>query len=551
MSRPPKLPSQEELSRFVRDPAAFRGGMYVDADSGTSLFHPDPWQAEDFARIDKVWMRATGHLKDDGPRRAWVGRSRGHSKTTDEALMICWAMPFAKRSLMGLAAAASRDQAQILRDRISMLVMLNPWLSEILDIQNYKILNKATGGQLDIISSDAPSSYGALVDFILCDELTHWRNRELWDSLFSSAAKREHCALIIMTNAGFKNDWQWDVFQMAQQHPNWEFINHDGPKASWISESTLAEQRLLLPDKPFRRLWLNEWQDEAGDELSLDDIRACVKPGLEPMRGDEEDWIFIGGLDLATKRHRSAFVVIAANPKTQRLRLAYCRNWKAGGSGMIDLGAIRKEIIDQQSRFGLLKVLYDPSQAVLMAQDCAKAGVRMEEMNFSSAKNLSLMATTILEVFRSRQIDLYNDVQLIGDLAKLNIVEKSALNFKIEADADSTGHADTALAFAIALPEAVNLAGVVPIRPFVDRSIAQTVDEMRRRMEELEQQDATKGSVAVQPSVTANYSGKTCPWCRRIIKAATCDCGQAYAERSPMAMILEEAGILITDEEAA
>src|SRR5690606_21523037 len=108
-------------------------------------------------------------------------------------------------------------------------------------------------------------------------------------------------------------------------------------------------------------------------------------------------------------------------------------------------------------RYSLTSVGYDPHQAALMAQRLTRQGVRMDEVPFVG-KNLDLMATTLLETFRSKIIDLYDCDRLITDLQRLTIVEKS-FGMKLESISDADGHADSAIALAIALPKAISLFG--------------------------------------------------------------------------------------------
>src|SRR5262249_47244354 len=153
-----------------------------------------------------AWQKLAGFPIEGNPiRRAWQERPRGHSKTSDLAVMAAWALAFSPRPIKGIAAAASKDQAALIRDALSTLVRLNPSLAA-LDVQNWCIVNRNTGSQLEIMSSDVPTSWGQLPDFIIADEVCHWpdgKGEELWGSLFSSAAKRAHCLIVVITNAGF------------------------------------------------------------------------------------------------------------------------------------------------------------------------------------------------------------------------------------------------------------------------------------------------------------------------------------------------------------
>jgi hypothetical protein len=490
----------DDIRRFKRSPAAFRASLFIRKGNGVGLFSPDPWQEENLAALDPMWMRVAGVPMENPELRkfAWLGRARGHSKTMDEAMQLVWVIAFSTKPLNGIAAAGAKDQAKFIRDAVLRIILLNPWLGKtglnIINVQNYRVFNPKTKSEVDIISSDAPSSFGATPDFILCDELTHWRSEdgkcELWDSLFSSADKVPHCILVIMTNAGYERTWQAQVRDMAiADSHDWIYRNLNGPCASWMGTDFLKRQGKGLTKKAFARLWLNIWQVETGDALELSDIEACVVMGIErnvrPIFAPEPGWVYIGGLDLSTKRHRSAFVMLAVQPDEHRVKLAYARSWKPDEyTGKVDLQAIQVDIERQHRAFRLTKLMYDQAQAVLMAQQLQSVGIYCEEMSFSG-KGLSVMATTIIEAFKGRYIELYRDEELISDLTKLNIVER-AFGFKIEASEDQSGHADRAFAFAIALPAAVELASIVPVNPFTDRELMYTLDSMEKRLYDIE-----------------------------------------------------------------
>src|SRR4029079_7334903 len=121
----------------------------------------------------------------------------------------------------------------------------------------------------------------------ICDELVHWEgDGSLWHSLISSAAKRSNCLLVVITNAGFIDSWQWEVREAARTDEAWTFSRLDGPQASWMTPARLAEQRRMLPAIAYLRLWENQWSSGGGDALTEADIKAAFIDGLEPMRGD-------------------------------------------------------------------------------------------------------------------------------------------------------------------------------------------------------------------------------------------------------------------------
>ena len=303
---------REQIRRLSRnDPAAFRRWMVLDADKGRSFQKfMQPWQERDFAALDLAWSSLAnrppvyaGMRPDDRVlRRAYIERPRGHSKTSDMAMQIAWILLAAKEPVNGLAAAADRDQANLIYRAIRRLAELNSDLCDELVFVQHLVKNSETGSQLEVISSDVRSSWGALPDFVVCDELCHWEKPDLWYSLLSSAAKKPTCVLIVLTNAGVGRGWQWDVREHAQANDSWYFSSLAGPHAPWITEEWLTEQRALLPTPVFERLWLNEWQHSDGEFVSLVEAEACRDALLSRTETGVRGIRYVAAIDYAEKR---------------------------------------------------------------------------------------------------------------------------------------------------------------------------------------------------------------------------------------------------------
>src|SRR3990170_4971237 len=110
-------PTERQVAEFSRSPAAFRQWLTIDTGHTPRAYSAvaDSWQEADFAALDAGWLRAVG-------REAEGGRGRGHSKTCALSIRATWALAFSQRRLSGVAAAADRDQAKLLRDAMSRLV---------------------------------------------------------------------------------------------------------------------------------------------------------------------------------------------------------------------------------------------------------------------------------------------------------------------------------------------------------------------------------------------------------------------------------------------
>lgn len=287
-------------------PQAFRNLILYNPDLLAPLTTAlQPWQLRDFEALDPAWTRLARNIAASSRgrviQRAYIERPRGHSKTTDIAAQITWILLAATRPVTGLAAAADRDQADLIHQAIGRLVAYNQVICRDLQLVQHRVRNATTGSRLDIISSDARSSYGVLPDFVVCDEICHWEKPDLWYSLLSSAAKKPQCVLTVLTNAGVGRGWQWDIREHASTSPDWHFQSLNGPHAPWITDDWLAEQRAMLPEPVFERLWLNIWQHSDGGFISLAEAEACRDVDLEYQWHGRRGVTYIAAIDYAEK----------------------------------------------------------------------------------------------------------------------------------------------------------------------------------------------------------------------------------------------------------
>lgn len=292
-------------------PAAFRRVLILNQDDARPLRSViQPWQQKDFLALDPAWLSLAGHAVKNSRRRAYIERPRGHSKTSDMAVQIAWILLFSQRPLQGLAAAADRDQANLIWEAVQRIANANAGLCAALEFKRHEISNSRNATRLEVISSDVQSSWGALPDFVICDELCHWEKPDLWFSLLSSAAKRPNCVLVVLTNAGAGRGWQWEVREAARQSSNWYFSTLAGSQAPWITEESLAEQQRLLPKPVFDRLWRNIWQHSDGSFVTLAEAEACRDEQLTMQERGQPHRHYIAAIDYAEKRDFTVGVLI-------------------------------------------------------------------------------------------------------------------------------------------------------------------------------------------------------------------------------------------------
>jgi hypothetical protein len=453
----------KRVANTVPSPAEFRRRLVIDADGAATSFRPDDWQEQDFLRMDSAWQWAAGHDTSEPPKqtRCWLERPRGHSKTSDIAIMACWALVYAARPIRGIAAATDKQQAILLRDAIATLARCNAWIDAVLELQIAKVVNRHTGATLEIMSSDELTSYGQLPDFVCVDEITHWKSDGLWLSLFSAAAKRRGCVLACIMNAGFQEHFAWKIREAVRTDPAWYFSHLDGAKASWIPPSRLAEQRRLLPPAVYSRLWENKWSTGSGDALNEEDLLAAVDMS-HALDVSSDDFVFVAGLDVGIRRDRTACCVVGNDPRGHAY-LAALTTWKPGiienliGKKTVDLAAVEKHVEDACRTWNLAAVYCDPWQCEQMIQSLSRRGLPVEGIP-QTTTTLGEMATVLLEKFADRTIHLFEHDHLLADLRRLRLIDRPG-GYRLDSPRGPAGHGDAATAFLLALLAGKRLLG--------------------------------------------------------------------------------------------
>jgi hypothetical protein len=117
--------------------------------------------------------------------------------------------------------------------------------------------------------------------------------------------------------------WCFDLRESIRSDPTWHFSRLRGPCASWLKEKTLDEQRRLLPDSTYRRLWLNEWASGDADAVFAEaDIAACIDGALAPVLLGSANVL---GLDLGQAQDPSALSEIKLIPPVHPAAIASVR----------------------------------------------------------------------------------------------------------------------------------------------------------------------------------------------------------------------------------
>lgn len=447
------MPTTKQIRAYSADPAAFLADLRIPVAGRVARFgdvaapHQREWIA---ALAPSLLAVARGQMPPMG--RFWFEATKGAAKDTTLAACLLWLLPFSARPLACQIGAADADQADELRKAAKQILSMNPWLGQRVGIQSWRILCEATGSEAEIIATDVAGSHGARPDVLILNELSHVTRFEFAENLADNASKVPHGLMIVATNAGFTGSDAWRWREIARTSGRWSFHVFDRP-APWLDPAEIAEAQRRNSPARFNRLWRGVWSSGSGDALDPADIDASIAPDLKPVADRPQGVTAVCGLDLGIRHDHSALVALGADHARQRVRLLAAKWWPPSPlTGKVDLEQVKAETLATAKRLRA-DVRFDPYQAALMAQQLARDGVHCIEVPFVGS-TLNVLATTLLETFRSRRIDLYNCPRLVSDLRRLTIVEKS-YGHKLEATRDADGHADVATALAIALPAAV------------------------------------------------------------------------------------------------
>jgi len=452
--------SANDIDRYRRNPLEFFGDTLIPTGTGVRRFD-GAWadfQHDFFEAVSPSLLAvAAGTV---GPYRGfWLERTKGGSKDSDIGLCLLWLLIFTPRPLLLECGADDQKQAQETHKAMAEIIKLNPWMEARVRVYVSRITCSATDSELLFLTTDktGDGSHGSRPNVTVCNELSHVGAKKFIQTMLDNADKVPTNLRFICTNAGKLRSWQHQWRENYRNHDAWWFQVMAKP-APWVTPETMKDAEFRNGRSRYRRLWWGEWSSGEGDAINESDIQLATSRRRQPMIGGEEGYVFVSGLDLGVKHDHSALVTLGCRLSSGRVRLANCQSWAPSAeTGKVSLIEVEQAVREEAARFDSLWIGYDPSQAYLMAERLARANFPMVEWPFSG-KNTDIMARSILSAFRSRHLELYEEPRLIEDLHRLTITEGRHGNQRLTAASDDSGHADRAIALAICLPVALEIA---------------------------------------------------------------------------------------------
>src|SRR5262245_38516461 len=313
------------------------------------------------------------------------------------------------------SAAADKDQAALCFNVAAQMIRQDPELEaqcDLIDSQK-RIVHRPSGSFYRAISSEAYSKHGLDPSMIVYDELHAAPNRELYDVLSTSMGARRQPLLFVTTTAGYdRHSILWELHEQGRRvlehpalDPSFLPIIYAAPaEADWQRPAvwrkcnpalgdfrsleefqTAAARAAAIPaqENVFRRLYLNQWTEQASRWLQMASWDACQQPiDRATLRGRR---CFVG-MDLSATTDLTALVGVFPGgdgfdvlaqlflpaehlaDRMRRDRVPY-DSWAAAGDltltpgNSVDYEAVRRTLRAWDDEFDVIAIGFDPWNA--------------------------------------------------------------------------------------------------------------------------------------------------------------------------------------------
>ena len=313
------------------------------------------------------------------------------------------------------SAAADRDQASLVFNVATQMIRNEPELEAVCEIveSQKRIVHRKSGSFYRAISAEAYSKHGFNASVVIYDELHAAPSRELWDVLTTSQGARAQPLTMAISTAGFdRHSILWELYAHAQKVKETPAIDptflpvlyEAATDADWTSEKvwrkanpalgdfrSLDEMRMAcqrareIPaqENTFRRLYLNQWTEQAARWLQMTAWDACQVLPTRPLER-RRCWV---GMDLSSTKDLTALVAVfpdeddhydvlahffvpadTLRERGTRDRVPY-PDWARDGwltatpGNVVDYEVVRSCLHDWATRFDIQDIAYDPWNA--------------------------------------------------------------------------------------------------------------------------------------------------------------------------------------------
>ena len=395
-----------------RDPIAFINSLtHTKGPFARQTFQLRPWQKRILKRLFKK--------RPDGLRQyrtclLMLPRKNGKTELA-AAIALYGLLADGETGAEVYSAASDRDQAGLVFSVAAQMVRNDPDLDAacyIVESQK-RIVHRASGSFYRAISAEAYSKHGFNASMVIYDELHAAPDRRLYDVLSTSMGARQQPLLLVISTAGYdRHSILWELYAHAKKvqerpaiDPSFLPIIYEAPAdADWTKRRvwkhanpalgdfrSLEEMQILaarakeIPaqENTFRRLYLNQWTEQASRWLSVAAWDGCQAPISRAALAGRRCYV---GMDLSTTTDLTALVAVFPDEKgfdvlaqffvpEERIRERSLRDhvpytdWARQGvltatpGAVVDYDAIQRVLQQWAAEFSVQMVAFDPWNA--------------------------------------------------------------------------------------------------------------------------------------------------------------------------------------------
>jgi phage terminase large subunit-like protein len=477
------------------------------------LFHLRRWQEREIIRPLFATDRAGRRIY----RTCLLMMPRKNGKTELAAALAIDGLLFdGEHGAEVYSAAADKDQAALVFNVAAQMIRNDAVLLsqvEIVDSQK-RIVHRKSGSFYRAISAEAYSKHGFNASRVIYDELHAAQSRDLWDVLTSSTGARDQPLVIAISTAGYdRHSILWELYQHAKKvredptlDPTFLAVLYEAPAdADWtdpavwklanpalgdfrsLEEMTIACARakeIPAQENTFRRLYLNQWTEQASRWLSLASWDACAGIGAEPEARLLGRRCYVG-LDLSSTKDLTAIVGVFPDAsgsgfdvrahfflpadslpeRVRRDRAPYDQFARAAWltltpGNVVDYEAVRATLNTWATLYDVREIAFDPWNATDLVTRLQGDGFTCAPMR-QGFPTLSAPSKALETAILSRALRHDGNPVLRWNVANVSIETDAAGNIKPSKD-KSTERIDGVVALIMAIDRLQRLGGAEP-----------------------------------------------------------------------------------------
>ena len=292
------------------------------------------------------------------------------------------------------------------------------------------------GGIVAFKTADSDAGLlGEGLDYLIMDEAGVVRETAWTQELRPSLSDRRGGAMFIGTPRG--KNWFWRAYVLAQDpaFPDWQAWQYPTSANPIIASAEIDDARALLPERIFNQEYLAQFIEDGGAVFR--NLDACMTSTERDHPESGHEYVF--GVDWAKSED---FTVIAVIDRSTRA-LVHVERFNQIGWAL------------QRGRLAALASIWKP--ITIWAEENSIGGPNIEALQAegfpviaftTTAQSKGPLIESLALAFERREIGLYNDPVLVGELQAYTMERLPSGRFRYEAP--SGMHDDCVIALALA-----------------------------------------------------------------------------------------------------